>query len=376
MIKYPLRQAKLPTAETLLPYLREIDKKQWYSNFGGSLISFENKLAKTFSVQPDQIACTVNGTAALLLSLLASNPKPSSYCLLPAFTFVGSAAAVNAAGLNPWFIDVSLDTWSITPEHVYAVMKKNPNKISSVMVVSPYGQPMDVSTWQSFSEKTGITVVFDGAWCFGSVAPSELPFIVSLHATKVFGIGEGGVVISKNTKLISTIKQSTNFGMNQDKIAMLASANYKMSEYHAAVGLAMLAQWPEINEKAKQLAKWYISALSDKPGIQLLPLFNGKWAPATIPLQFDQPITFIQKELLKKGIESRAWWGTPCHLHPAYQHYPSETLTNTNQLASSVLNLPFSTTMTELDVETICDHLITAYHLSKSHFSKNKIECS
>ena len=68
--------------------------------------------------------------------------------------------------------------------------------------------------------------------------------MLSLHATKVFGVGEGGLVLCRNAELIQRCGQVMNFGFLGSREAQVAGFNGKLSEYHAAIGLAALDPWP------------------------------------------------------------------------------------------------------------------------------------
>ena len=105
---------------------------------------------------------------------------------------------------------------------------------------------MDLTAYQSWHEH-GVPVVVDAAASFGATAagghfgknfPGAVVF--SFHATKAFGIGEGGLVYSRDTDLISRIRQAANFGFSETRECVLTGLNGKLSEYAAAIALATL----------------------------------------------------------------------------------------------------------------------------------------
>ncbi|MBI1954331.1 MAG: DegT/DnrJ/EryC1/StrS family aminotransferase, partial [Proteobacteria bacterium] len=229
----------LPKTDELIPYLRLIDEKAWYSNFGPLEKQFKQHLLKYFQCSKSVDAALVcNGTLALQLGLMAFDLPEKSYCLMPSWTFSATGLAVLGARLTPYFIDVDPLSWMITPELVENVLCKA--KISCVIVVCPFGKPIDITPWEKLQEKWSIPILIDAAAVAVPFTVGKIPTIVSLHATKLLGIGEGGVVLSKDTSYIEKIKSLSNFGFCRDRLSLYQGTNAKLNEYNAAVGLAML----------------------------------------------------------------------------------------------------------------------------------------
>ena len=138
-----------------------------------------------------------------------------------------------------------------------------------VVPVAAYGEPGGPRTWQDFQQQTGIPVVIDGAASFEAISReprrllSELPVALSFHATKAFATGEGGCVITTNARLAASVTRSLNFGFYEDRECRSASTNGKMSEYHAAVGLAELDAWPAKHHAFLGVADTYKTLMDD-----------------------------------------------------------------------------------------------------------------
>jgi dTDP-4-amino-4,6-dideoxygalactose transaminase len=216
---------------------------------------------------------------------------------------------------------------------------------------------MDSAGWDSFTKRTGIKVVLDAAAAFDSLRPGSAPAMVSLHATKAFGIGEGGVVIARAPEFIGRVRRRSNFGFNAEHGVEVAGGNYKMSEYAAAVGHAALDLWPAMRDAARGVAEAYKKALEGLPGLRI-PSWFGQHAGAYCVVELTQPIgAQVVRELDRAGIESRLWWGRPCHSHLAFAKCKRSPLPNTEWLASRVLNLPFYPDLTTADVLRVRDAL-------------------
>lgn len=361
-LRIPLRQSRLPTADDLLPYLRRIDTAQWYTNFGGLVRSLESRFADHFGVAPEEVVTVANGTLGLLAALQAQGVKPGGYCLMPSFTFAATPAAALAAGLVPYFVDVSRETWALEPGMVEDVLRNVGGEGTVVMPVSPFGAPVDVARWDAFSARHGINVVVDGAGAIDSLRPGRSPAMVSLHATKVLGVGEGGLVVAKNAELIQRMRRCSNFGFipwQTSNGAQEAGGNYKMSEYTAAVGHASMDAWPGVRQTVIDLAATYREALAAVSGIRQMDWF-GTHGGAYCTVELVEPIgEHVVRELDQIGIESRLWWGNPCHKHPAYSRFGRTDMSNTEWLVPRVLSLPFYPGMSEKDVKHIRDGLVS-----------------
>jgi dTDP-4-amino-4,6-dideoxygalactose transaminase len=204
-------------------------------------------------------------------------------------------------------------------------------------------------------------VIVDAAAGFDTVRSSSLISVVSLHATKVFGAGEGGFVVSPTVALRDRIRACSNFGFAGSRIASRRAINSKMSEYHAAVALASFQNWPAARLRHLQIAAWYKRALSALPGVTMQPGYGNGWACGTtnILLQSDSAES-IARYLLLEGIETRMWWGKGCHVQPAFSNFDRDELPETDYLGKHVLGLPHFVDMERTDVFRVADILAQA----------------
>ena len=195
----PVAKPRLPLGEEVIPYLRRIDESRWYSNSGPLVEELESRLAT--HADGGAVATAANATIGLALVLLACDLAPGSLCMVPAWTFAATGHAIWLAGLEPWIVDVDLESWALEPGAAREFLSHAPGRIGVVMPVSPFGQPIDFAAWESFREETGIPVVVDAAAMFDRIRASSIPAVVSLHATKALGVGEGAFIISTDALL-------------------------------------------------------------------------------------------------------------------------------------------------------------------------------
>jgi dTDP-4-amino-4,6-dideoxygalactose transaminase len=342
MTTIPIMLPKLPSAERLTPYLKAIDASRVYSNFGPLALSFEERLNARFGMSEGTVTTVVNATLGLTLALAAQGVRPGTLCAMPAWTFIASAHAATMAGLIPYFVDVDADTWAVDPEGVADAIAAAPAAVGAVMPVVPFGRPIDATVWDRFRSRTGLPVVIDAAAGFDSMTPSAVPAVVSLHATKVLGTGEGGFVMSTDTAIIRDIRIRSNFGFFGSREATMPAANAKLSEYHAAVGLAALDEWAEVRLEWMSLAQAYRHALPESNQLRFQESFGQTWVAATCVVSIaNSGAARIESALAQAGIATRRWWGDGAQAHPATATYPRTALPATEALARSTIGLPF-----------------------------------
>jgi dTDP-4-amino-4,6-dideoxygalactose transaminase len=353
----PIMRPKLPSADRISPYLRSIDETRIYSNFGPLTLSLEDRLSSHFGFTVGSVATVTNATIGLTLALQAQGARPGTLCAMPAWTFVGSAHAVMLAGLTPYFIDVDPVTWALAPEAIDDALAGIQGRVGAVMPVFPFGQPIDVAAWDLYGARTGLPVVIDGAAAFDALKPGRTPAVVSLHATKVLGVSEGGFVISEDAKLVRDVRTRSNFGFAGTREATVPSVNAKLSEYHAAVGHAALDEWYEARAEWMVAAGLYRQAFAESNQIRLQPGFGDSWVTSTCILRLDYAAVRAEHALAAAQIETRRWWGLGAHAHQATMSLPRGALPATQTLAETTIAVPFSRDLGSAVVDRVVDCL-------------------
>lgn len=352
----PVMRPQLPPVELLVPYLKQLDESRYYSNHGSLLRELQTRFAAFFGVGAHQAAVVANGTVALSAALVALDAKPGGRCLLPSWTFVGSAAAVWAANLRPHFVDVNPATWMLEPADIEK--RSDLHDVSAVMVISAFGSPVDTAAWDAFTERTGIPVIIDCAASFDTVQsvskarPARSPIMISLHATKAFGVGEGGLVLSTDDEFMQRFNKICNFGVWETP-GQILGYNGKQSEYHAAVGLAALDGWPARRTHLEELTKRYMAALSEVDGLELLPSYGDGWVSCYCNVVAKEPAAAFIAHLHERGIATRRWWQSGVHVQQAYQEFSRDPLPVTEAFAERVFGLPFFHDMSDAEFDKV-----------------------
>src|SRR5437660_3888891 len=308
---------RLPTARQITPYLEEIDRRRWYSNFGTAVSRLADRLAAHFGLESGQCVTASSGTDALTAALIGTAGRARAdrpYCLMPSYTFVATAAAALNAGYQPSFVAIDPESLAIQPERLldHPILPQ----AGAIIVVGPYGQPIPHGDWQEFARLSGIPVVIDAAAGFDAIAADpqktlgDLPVMLSLHATKAFGVGEGGLILCRDAELILRCGRALNFGFLDSREALVAGFNGKMSEYHAAVGLAALDAWPQTRAGFLAAAQAYRSA-AQRSGLGGRIIAETGWASNYVLYRAETAAEAVaaQQSLARARIDFRLWYG-------------------------------------------------------------------
>jgi dTDP-4-amino-4,6-dideoxygalactose transaminase len=360
----------LPLAEAILPYLRRIDGSRWYSNFGPLVREFEARLEARFASEVGSIVTVANATTGLTLALQDLGIGFGT-CLLPAWTFVASVVAVTNAALTPYFVDVDPQSWQLTPAIARQALK-TAKDVKAVLVVAPFGASVDMEAWAHFADETNISVVVDNAAGFDMAQThTRLVSVVSLHATKVLGVGEGGFILAGTSDRADRLRRMSNFGLNGARESIYPGVNGKLSEYGAAVGLAALDEWPASRQKLLDRAASYRAHIIASGLLAHLDVSAQDQASMTFNVVLRQPqaddlIAFLQRQ----GIGARKWWGEGCHRHPMFENYARTDLATTDELVRKVVALPFWIDMSEREIESVVEN-VTSFFAQSSDAREN-----
>lgn len=362
MVRVPTAHPKLPDYQSLAPYLQAIDETRIYSNFGPLQDQLAQRLRlRIFQDEPFVLPCA-NGTVAFIAAISAVQKRwkhRGQLALVTGHSFVSTAAATRFCGFTNEFVDVDPSTWGIDP----SALKSHPkiDLAGLVVVTMPYGRAIDLEAWQDFQDMTGIPVVIDGAASFESFAsgqsivPSSIPIMLSLHATKSFSSGEGGIVLTHDLELMAAARCSINHGFLGSRRAQMYGQNGKMSEYHAAVGLAELDHWEEKSAAFLAVSDHYRHHWSAS-GCQ-----GRLWAAPDVAgcyVLYEAPTKQQAQDCLTAldgiGVDARRWYGNGLHTEPAFQNGKTpDDLAVTSDLCARLIGLPCFTDLPETEISRL-----------------------
>ncbi|MFZ5723086.1 MAG: DegT/DnrJ/EryC1/StrS family aminotransferase [Pseudomonadota bacterium] len=371
MNRIPFLRPSLVAADRYLPLLREIDESHLYSNFSPLNNRFEARVLAEWFGGAGAVSTVANATLGLMLAIRALARPGARYALMPSFTFAATPLSAIWCGLEPWFVDVDPHTWCMDEEKLASALAHLGEEAAVVVPYPAFG------TWESLRpyarlHREGMPVVVDAAPAFGTVkggiqcgAGFPGAVVYSFHATKAFGIGEGGLVHSADAALVQKIRQLSNFGFNTGRVPEGDGLNAKISEYTAAIALATLDVFPDKLRARREVLAFYRAAAA-RAGLEA-----GGWAfqhtegevatqihSVLVPSGVDADQVIARLDAA--GIEARRYFRPACHQQAHFAGCGRGALPVTEEVSRRVVSLPFWEGMDEALVERVVAALAAA----------------
>jgi perosamine synthetase len=265
-----------------------------------------------------------NGTLAIYLALRAIHIGPGDEVIVPAFTFMGSATAVEMTGATPVFCDIDPETLQAGPEHFAAA--RTP-RTRCIMPVHIYGMACPIGPLVAWARQhnllvcedaaQAIGVLYDGrhAGTFGDVGS------FSFFADKTITTGEGGMIVTEHTPAYEALRLLRNQG-RMDRGSFVHPAigyNFRMTDLQAAVGLVQLSKLDQIIAQKHTLLKVYherLDAIRQVRFIRVTP--KSTYIPFRVAI-YAERAGELMKFMESRGIQTRTFF-YPLHRQPAFEY--------------------------------------------------------
>ncbi|WP_197532407.1 aminotransferase class I/II-fold pyridoxal phosphate-dependent enzyme [Symmachiella macrocystis] len=339
----------------------EMYENRWFTNNGQLVQRLELRLSEYLQVK--HVVLVNNGTTGLQIAAQALGL--TGEVILPAFTFVATAHALQWVGLKPVFCDIDPQTHCIDPQKIEALITEQTSAIAGVHV---WGRPCPTDAINEIARRHDLATLYDAAHAFGCRHQGRMLGnfgqceVFSLHATKFFHTFEGGAVTTNDDALAEKIRLMKNFGFeSMDRVVELG-VNGKMPEVCAAMGLASLEQLDDVLEVNRRNYRAYDSGLSDIPYVHLHPqtdLEGTNFHYIVVEVDEDAPLSRdeILKQLHDAHILARRYFSPACHrMEPYRTLYPEylDALPETDRLCQRIMILPTGTAISPDDISRIC----------------------
>jgi len=339
--------------------------RRWLTNDGPFVQEFEQRLARMLAVR--HVVAMCNATVALEIATRALGM--TGEVIVPSFTFVATAHALQWQQITPVFCDVDPATHNIDPARVEALITPRTTGIIGVHV---WGRPADVTALGEIASRRGLRLLYDAAHAFacatggrmiGSFGDAE---VFSFHATKFLNSGEGGAVATNDDALAERMRLMRNFGFAGYDQVVYVGTNGKMGELSAAMGLTSLDAIDEFVAVNRANHSAYGAALAEIPGITLVP-YDGveRTNYQYVVLEVEEAETGLTRDELQRvlwaeNVMARRYFYPGCHLMEPYRTYFPHAgllLPETERLVTRVLTLPTGTAVDEAVVGRLCSIL-------------------
>lgn len=365
----------IPVCEPLLlgnerKYILDAIDTGWISSSGKYISAFENAFAEYCGVKHG-IAVT-NGTVALHLSLVALGVKDGDEVIIPDFTMIATAFAIAYTGAKPVFVDAEKETWNID---VSKIEEKITEKTKVILPVHIYGHPCEMDEINALAKKYNLFVLEDAAEVHGAEYNNKKCGSLgdisafSFFANKIATTGEGGMVITNDDELAAKCRYYKNLcfplGGNRNYQHDNIGFNYRMSNLHAALGLAQVENLDSYVEARIQNNKLYRNYLEEVPGIifpkDKLYVKNVYWMNGIVidEIEFGMHKNELMSKLREKGIDTRLFF-TGMHRQKSLIDYgcdPKGDYQVSDWLAENGFYLPSGSNLTEEQIQYISNEI-------------------
>jgi dTDP-4-amino-4,6-dideoxygalactose transaminase len=357
----PLNKPYLPSFEKYSKYLATIYENVWLTNNGPLLKELKGRLEEYLGVK--HLLLTTNGTMALQIAYKALNL--SGNVVSTPYTFIATGVSLEWLNLNINFADVNPLTLNLCAQNAQQAIDENTTAIVPVHV---YGNPCDVKAFEKVAQDHNVKIIYDAAHAFGvkiagkSVLDYGDASILSFHATKLFHAVEGGGIVFKHEDDYQHAVRMINFGINtQSGEITRPGTNGRMSELHAAMGLAMLDDIDIIMERRMHHFDFYHHLLSNKV---IFPEWHelANQNAAYLPVIFDteQQCSRVLDALKQSNIQSRRYFSPSLNTLEHLYAGNRVSCPVSERLAKTTLCLPLFVGMSDEDIKKVCTILIEA----------------
>jgi dTDP-4-amino-4,6-dideoxygalactose transaminase len=364
MLQISLIRPAPPPLSQATRALRQIEQSGVFSNFGPVNTAFEHDLVQSLFDGTGYCTTVANATLGLMLAVreaMETCPRPGArYALMPAFTFAAAGHAALWCGLTPLFCDINARDWAADAGAEAALLAQYGDEIAVIMPYATFGYAIDLARYKAVSAQYGIPVVVDAAASLGTKsargrgfgAGSQIPLVFSMHATKSFATGEGGVIYSADKALIGRLRQMSNFGFGTQRAASMPGLNAKLSEVGALQGRLRLQGYELVVARRQRLVNAYRQVLPEL-GFQPMPRTAQahQFLPALLPPGYGARRDDIQAGMAARGVGLGRYFSP----HLAEQSYFAATamagaLPVTEEVAGRIISLPLYDGMSELEM--------------------------
>ena len=319
----------------------------WLSNNGPIAQEFEQRIADFLGVKHCVAMC--NGTIALEIATRALELKGE--VIVPSYTFVATAHALQWQEITPIFADIDPATHNLDPAAVWRMITP---RTTGIVGVHLWGRASPVKELEAIAKEHNLRLMFDASHGFGCTLDGELIGgfgeceVFSFHATKFFNTFEGGAVVTNNDILAEKVRLMRNFGFSGYDNVIYPGTNGKMTEIAAAMGLTNLEGLDDFVAINRYNYKCYRDAITLLPGLSLLEYNesernNYQYAVVEVAPYFPVARDRIVEVLHAENILARKYFWPGCHnMEPYRSYYPHAglMLPNTKSVAERVIVLP------------------------------------
>jgi len=341
-----------------------------------------------------------SGTSGLHLAVIAAGVQENDLVITTPFSFIASANVILYERAIPIFVDVDPRTGNINPALVAECVHDLDCRLSTadrwlppslrgqrsavsgrlkaILPVHAFGQPADMDPLFDIARAHNLAIIEDACEAIGAeykgrrvgtqhaTRNTQHATVFAFYPNKQITTGEGGMIVTDNDEWANLFRSLRNQGrdvfdawLNHTRLGY----NYRLDEMSAALGAAQMTRIEELLAKRARVAQWYNERLANQELIEIPYIAptttRMSWFVYVIRIKPPAQRDAVMRALAEVGIPSRPYF-TPIHLQPFYRQkfgYQRGDFPVTEYLGDVSLALPFSSVMTEEQVDYVCEHL-------------------
>lgn len=354
--------------DRLLNRINDMLDRNWFTNNGPYVQEFEKRIQEFVGARHCVAMC--NATISLEIAIRALGL--TGEVIVPSFTFVATAHALQWQEITPVFCDIDPRTHTLDPAQVEKLITP---RTTGIIGVHTWGQSCDIEALEAIAHRRELHLLFDAAHAFGCSYRGK-PIggfgrceIFSFHATKFFNSFEGGAVLTNDDALAEKMRLMRNFGFSGYDNVIYIGTNGKMTEVCAAMGLTSLESVTEFIETNRRNYHAYRHGLEGLAGLSMIAYnererLNYQY----VVCELDEHVAGVTRDelvevLFAENVLARRYFFPGCHrMEPYLSSFPHATavLPETERLCRRVLVLPTGNGIDEEAISRICEIIRTA----------------
>jgi len=307
-----------------------------------------------------------DGTMGMLLPLLACRLQPGDEVIVPSHTFVASAAAIHHAGGTPVLVDCG-------PDHLIdadSVRNSVTPQTKGIMPVQLNGRTANMAPILDIAEEHDLFIVEDACQALGSTYKGQpagsfgLAGSISFYPSKTLGaVGDGGAIVTNDDAIAEQVKVLRDHGRGPDGQVSVWGFNTRLDNLQAAVLGIKLRRYRESIARRRELAAIYDERLRDIEQLLLPPGPDASEDHYDIYQNYEieaDSRDALRTHLLERGVHTILQWGGMA-IHQFSKLGLDVSLPYTERMVERFMLLPMNTSLSDDDVQYICDCIVDFY---------------
>jgi perosamine synthetase len=338
-------------------------------SLGPQLEAFESAVAQYAHAK--RAVAISSGTAGLHLAVRALGLKEGDEVILPSFTFIAAANALLYERIAPVFVDIDAATLNLDPSQVESAITP---RTRAILAVHTFGVPAALDELQSIAQRHNLFLIEDACEALGAeflgkkVGSLADAGVFAFYPNKQITTAEGGVLVTQNEWLAARVRSLRNHGRSESADWLRHAElgfNYRLSELHAALGVAQMQRIDSILARREKIAHAYAERLFGTDALISPPLdlpnrriswfvYVVRLAESHAPAHRDR----IIEGLAARGIAAARYFA-PIHFQPHYREAKCAPLPITESIGARTIALPFFNQITNSQLDEVAETLLS-----------------